>query len=222
VKRIVCAVLCIFLLRFGGAPPLWASSAGAGETLTGGNAPGLSGGGDAAGAVFAAGQDAGETVTGLPVESMPLPVLYERVKAARQLLLESRLEMVRQANEAKRRLEEIMAESDKLADAVAGERWKKDLEIIKESQRLLTAILSDITAIAIQGETEKRLDGDAARLPGLDGSADLLLPRDYLESLVTLYEEKNDQLAKVIASLGGIGNVKELSAGERPAVWSAP
>jgi uncharacterized low-complexity protein len=70
-------------------------------------------------------------------------------------LLESRVDAVRLANAATRRLAELLAGGDTPADAAANESLKKDLETIREAQRLLTTILSDITAAAIQSETAK-------------------------------------------------------------------
>ncbi len=137
--------------------------------------------------------------------------LYDKVKESRQTLLENRLEVVKKANEAKQRLEELLLKNGKGGNQSA-EALKKDLETIKEAQRVLTTILSDIiSATAEAAEDGKQAEGGTAEKPKVLGTTkagsntnEIMPSREYLESLIPLYDEKSQQLAKVIESLNGI------------------
>lgn len=137
--------------------------------------------------------------------------LYDKVKESRQTLLENRLEVVKKANEAKQRLEELLLKNGK-GGSQSAEALKKDLETIKEAQRVLTTILSDIiSATAEAAEDGKQAEGGTSEKPKVLGTAkagsntsEIMPSREYLESLIPLYDEKSQQLAKVIESLNGI------------------
>ena len=96
---------------------------------------------------------ASEIVSISGYEKMTTAELNDKVKECRQALLETRLEVVRKANEAKQRLEELI-KSDRIG-ARSAESLRKDLETIKEAQRVLATILSDIVSItaATGGQT---------------------------------------------------------------------
>lgn len=147
--------------------------------------------------------------------------LYDKVKDSRQTLLENRLEVVKKANEAKQRLEELLLKNSKggnqSAEALKAETLKKDLETIKEAQRVLTSILSDIVCATAEAaedgkpETGKQAEGGTTEKPKVLGTAkatgntaEIMPSREYLESLIPLYDEKSEQLTKVIESLNGI------------------
>ena len=131
-------------------------------------------------------------------ESLTLEELHQKVEEQRDKLLENRLEVVKQANDAKARLEEQMAgatdakSQDKLAESL-----KKDLETIKEANKALNTILSDIlTATSVKGVQEEA-----------PAAAEQELPQDrkYLHQLAILYQEKSQQLEAVIESLAEVG-----------------
>jgi hypothetical protein len=155
---------------------------------------------------------AGETGAAAPlapaaVKEISIPKLYERVKEARQTLLENRLEVVRQANEAKLRLETLLGDTGRQDNLQRPEpeTLKKDLEAVKEAQKVLMTMLSDILNTAMQGEAEKTAAGEGKpKALGAVSPEEALPSREYLESLIVLYEEKNAQLLKVIDSLSGI------------------
>jgi DNA-binding protein H-NS len=144
---------------------------------------------------------------------LSIPELYEKVKESRLALMENRLEVVKKANEAKQRLEELLAKNGKQGSR-SMEALKKDLETIKEAQRVLATILSDIvSAISVEaGDGLKQAGGeDAAEKPTTPGvgkitgnSNEIMPSREYLASLIVLYDEKSLQLAKVIESLNNI------------------
>ena len=113
--------------------------------------------------------------------------------------------MVKEANEAKLRLEELLKGSKpgvQSADAL-----KKDLETIKEAQKVLATILSDIVS-ATSGEGAQDGSTGQSKLPGAaaaGGTQQEIMPsREYLEGLIVLYDEKNQQLAKIVEALNGI------------------
>ena len=108
------------------------------------------------------------------------------------------MEVVKQANDAKARLEEQMAgatdakSQDKLAESL-----KKDLETIKEANKALNTILSDIlTATSVKGVQEEAPAAAEQELPQ---------DREYLNQLAILYQEKSQQLEAVIESLAEVG-----------------
>jgi len=85
--------------------------------------------------------------------------LYEKVKICRQTLLETRLEVVKKANEAKQRLEELIKGNK--AGARSAEALKKDLDTIREAQRVLATMLSDILNAASGNETNPPTEATA-------------------------------------------------------------
>ena len=116
-------------------------------------------------------------------KQLSMTELYEKVKECRQSLLERRMDVVKEANEAKQRLEELIKNSKHSAQST--EALRRDLDIIKEAQRVLATILSDIVnAGGAQQET----------IPS----------REYLEGLVVLYDEKTQHLARIVESLNGV------------------
>jgi hypothetical protein len=69
--------------------------------------------------------------------------LYIQVADGRQKLLETRLDVVRKANEGKQRKEELAALGRISPQTI--ESLRKDLETVKEAQRVMATVLSDIT-----------------------------------------------------------------------------
>jgi len=138
-------------------------------------------------------------------QQMSIPELYAKVKECRQSLLETRLNVVKEANEAKLRLEELLKNNKQ--GMPSAEALKKDLETIKEAQRVLATILSDIVSAAAGMETGA---GDANKSQGWQpggtpGTQQEIMPsREHLESLIVLYDQKTKQLAKIVESLNGI------------------
>jgi hypothetical protein len=198
--------------------------------------------------------------------------LYDKVKECRQSLLETRMDVVKEANDAKLRLEGILKSGKHSAQTI--EALKKDLDTIKEAQRVLATILSDIVSATssetsdaqdgsitqpgvaggtpqigtggiapqtgtsgsvpsaggtgVAGNTPQTGTGGIAPQTGTSGSVppagttgiapqvgmiggmvagsrqEIMPSREYLESLVILYDEKTQQLAKIVDSLNGI------------------
>ena len=130
--------------------------------------------------------------------------LFGKVKACRQSLLETRLDVVKEANEAKQRLEEMLKTGRQ--NARSAESLKKDLETIKEAQRVLATILSDIIN-ATTGE-DAGAPGSLSLLPASGAAAapqgERIPSREYLESLIALYSEKTQQLVRIVESLNTI------------------
>ena len=133
--------------------------------------------------------------------------LYERVRACRQSLLETRLDVVKEANEAKQRLDELLKNGKQ--GVQSAENLKKDLETVKEAQRILATILSDIIS-ATTAEDAGAAGGVNTRaglpLPGASaaGQSEIIPSREYLEGLILLYGEKTQQLTRIAESLNSI------------------
>ncbi len=115
-------------------------------------------------------------------ENLSVAVLYERVKSGRQRLLETRLSLVRKANEAKQRNEELSAGG--AINPQSKEILRKDLEMIKEAQRVLATVLSDIMNATTNDDTV------------VDDSTGLAVARVYLGDLIRIYEDKVKQLSR--------------------------
>lgn len=131
--------------------------------------------------------------------------LYAKVKECRQSLLETRLDVVKEANEAKLRLEELLKNGKQSAQSA--EALRRDLDTIKEAQRVLATILSDIVNAASSAGTgaQESGAGQIKASGAASGAQQEILPsREYLESLIVLYDEKNRQLAKIVESLNGV------------------
>ena len=128
--------------------------------------------------------------------------LYEKVKECRQSLLATRLDVVKEANEAKLRLEELLKSNkhgSQSADAL-----KKDLETIKEAQKVLATILSDIVNVT-SADNFGVLDARTGQVRPQSGAQQEILPsREYLENLIVLYDEKTQQLSRIVESLNSI------------------
>ena len=173
---------------------------------------------------------AAEIVSISGYEKLTVAELNDKVKECRQALLETRLEVVRKANEAKQRLEELI-KSDRIGTRSA-DSLRKDLETIKEAQRVLATILSDIvsitaatveqtasnnssdagqmTAATPTGETEVGPGAGASVLDAQNASrqglilAEFMPSREYLEGLITLFNAKIRQLVRIAASLDSV------------------
>lgn len=175
----------------------------------------------------ATGQSQSEIVTTQGYEKLTITELYEKVKSSRQEFLETRSEVVKKANEAKQRLEELVKgnwSSGQSADAL-----RKDLDTVKEAQRVLATILSDIVN-ATSGSDADADTAKAAAATGIMGGSgqafagnetgsgnsgtmrinpgEILPSREYIEKLIILYSEKNQQLVKIAGSLDGIVTVR--------------
>lgn len=138
-------------------------------------------------------------------KQLTIAELYTKVKECRQSLLETRLDVVKEANEAKQRLEELLKSGKQGTNSA--DMLKKDLETIKEAQKVLATILSDIINAAAGMDTGATEASSAQhRLPGAAaGQQHEVMPsREYLESLIVLYDQKTKQLAKIVESLNGI------------------
>ncbi|MDR1204280.1 MAG: hypothetical protein LBL26_02205 [Peptococcaceae bacterium] len=106
-------------------------------------------------------------------------------KEARKRLLQAQSEIVRQANDAKNRVELILNEylesvANKTGFDTNIEDLKKDLEKVKESQKNVTGIIKEVKTV---------LDQE------LDPKANLNSP-DYLQTLTVVYIEKAALLEK--------------------------
>ena len=162
-----------------------------------------------------------ELLTSSGLDKLTIVELYDKVKDSRQTLLDTRLEVVKKANEAKLRLEELIKGNK--TGAQATEALRKDLDTIREAQRVLATILSDILNAAadinkrVAGEEEgptgnsTAVDTSAASRAGTapapvfdTESAESIPSRSYLEKLIPLYEEKTRQLIRIAESLDGI------------------
>jgi len=137
---------------------------------------------------------------------LTLTELFDRVSESRQALLDSRLGVVREANDAKQRLEGLLRggrQSTQSTDVL-----RRDLDTIREAQRVLATILSDILN-ATTGEepgfpgslNQVRLSGNVT---GSGPQTEIIPSREYLESLIMLYDEKTQQLARIAESLNGV------------------
>ena len=198
-------------------------------------------------------------------EKASIAELNEQVKESRLLLLETRLDVVRKASEAKLRLDE-MIKGEKVG-AHSAEALRKDLDTIKEAQRVLATVLSDIVSaktatgagaqaqsagaqaqgagaqaqgtlaqgagaqdastqaqgtqaqgagVQAQGTQAQgagaqaqgaQAQGEGAQAQDTQPAAaqsEAPLSREYLESLISLYHEKTQQLVKIAASLDKI------------------
>ncbi|MCL2120851.1 MAG: hypothetical protein FWH28_01200 [Clostridiales bacterium] len=162
-----------------------------------------------------------ELLSASGLDKLTVDELYEKVKDSRQTLLETRLEVVKKANEAKLRLEELIKGNK--TGAQATETLRKDLDTIREAQRVLATILSDILNAAadinrrVAGEQEGSAGNSTAGEPSaasrvvqapaliFDTESEESIPsRSYLEKLISLYEEKTRQLIRIAESLDGI------------------
>lgn len=164
---------------------------------------------DAAGAQTPAGEESKTLLE--ENDKLTVEELYKKVKEQRDKLLESRLEVVKQANDAKSRIEDLIAKaSDAKSQAKLADSLKKDLETIKEANKILNTILSDIvTATSESSDDESKDQPKVARYKAVTsaGSDKEALPsREYLNKLALLYKEKSFQLAKVIESLVNVGS----------------
>jgi len=111
-----------------------------------------------------------EIVSTAGYEKLTVIQLNEKVKECRQTLLETRLEVVRKANEAKQRLEELI-KGDK-PGALSAEILRKDLDTIKEAQRVLATVLSDIVNVttATPGAAASAPAGSGGTVPAYNAT----------------------------------------------------
>jgi len=127
---------------------------------------------------------------------LSLPELNEKIKANRQSFLAIRLDVILKANDAKQRLEEY-TKSDKYGGKSI-DSLKKDLETIKEAQRVLAAVLSEIINLT----TGSELSLSEGMETQSDRTAEnAILSREYLDRLARLYDEKTKQLVWIADSL---------------------
>ena len=143
--------------------------------------------------------------------------MFERVGGGRRKLLEARLDVVRKANEAKQRKEELVGSARLSQQAL--DILRKDLEAIKEAQRVMATTLSDvinattsndpISEVVTRGFGGAR-GGDAGDTPGSESggagadAGDIALFKDYLSSLNRIYDDKSKQLSRVSEALDNI------------------
>ena len=144
--------------------------------------------------------------------------LLKKVNDSRQALLENQLQVMKKANEAKQRVEELLKSGKPGSQSV--EALKKDMETIKESQRMLASILSDIiNAITSFSTNQNILSSDShsisepadregeVLIQGFDEETsqarkkETLTSHEYLDSLIELYEIKSALLAKIADTL---------------------
>jgi hypothetical protein len=114
-------------------------------------------------------------------------------KEARKRLLQAQSEIVRQANDAKARVESILNEylesiANKSGSDTNIDDLKKDLEKVKESQKNVTEIIKEVKTV---------LDQE------LDPKANLNSP-EYLQTLTVVYIEKAALLEKEAENLSKI------------------
>lgn len=144
-------------------------------------------------------------------DKLTVEELYKKVKEQREKLLENRLEVVKQANDAKARVEDLIARNaDVKGQAKLAEALKKDLEVIKDANKTLNTILSDILTATAEGEEESggQVAGYKA-VTSAGGGKEIMPSREYLNKLALLYKEKSFQLAKVIESLSNVGAAED-------------
>lgn len=144
-------------------------------------------------------------------DKLTVEELYKKVKEQREKLLENRLEVVKQANDAKARVEDLIARNaDAKGQAKLAEALKKDLEVIKDANKTLNTILSDILTATAEGEEESggQVAGYKA-VTSAGGGKEIMPSREYLNKLALLYKEKSFQLAKVIESLSNVGAAED-------------
>ena len=141
-------------------------------------------------------------------DKLTVEELYKKVKEQREKLLENRLEVVKQANDAKARVEDLIARNaDAKGQAKLAEALKKDLEVIKDANKTLNTILSDILTATAEGEEES--GGQVAGYKAVTSAKEIMPSREYLNKLALLYKEKSFQLAKVIESLSNVGAAED-------------
>jgi septum formation inhibitor MinC len=132
-------------------------------------------------------------------------------KEARKRLLQAQSEIVKQANDAKSRVEHILIEYGELnviksVTSTDLDDLKRDLDKVKESQKIVSSIIKEVKMV---------LDQE------LDPKTNLNAP-EFLQRLTGIYNEKSAQLEKEAENISKIAKPLNEDASEPAETASMP